>query len=197
MKQKLTTKQLLHFVQFTHKFQQVKRRIIVNHENRCENDSEHSYQLALLGWYIVSSQKLNYNIDLIIKYSLVHDLVEIYAGDTFFEAEASLQATKEEREQSALQKIEIEFPEISDITELIHKYESKSDPEAQFVYALDKMIPVLNIYLDNGRSWKNDKVSFEMIKNKDKKIVVNNDVMDLWLELMKLVEGDKDNLFDL
>lgn len=191
------TNELLKFIEFTHKFQQVRRKIYVNNENRDENDVEHSFQLAFLGWYIASSQKLDYNIDLIIKYSMVHDLVEIYAGDTYFGSEQSLKDTKKERELAALKQIESEFPEFPDMTSLIKKYEEHSDRESQFVYALDKMIPALNIYLDKGRSWKRDKVSLEMIRNKGNKIKVNNDVMRVWLDFVKLVENQKEDLLDL
>lgn len=188
-------KQLLQFVEFTHKFQQVKRRLFVNHEDRDENDVEHSFQLAFLGWYIISSQKLNYNIDLVIKYSMVHDLVEIYAGDTYFESDQTQKDTKEERELKALKQIASEFPDFPDMTNLITNYEERKDKESQFVYALDKMIPVLNIYLDKGRSWKRDQVTFEMIRNKDNKIKINDDVMSIWLEFMKSVEKEKEKLF--
>jgi len=187
---------LLKFIEFTHKFQQVKRRLFVNHESRDENDVEHSFQLAFLGWYIISSQKLSYSVDLVIKYSMVHDLVEIYAGDTYFESGKDLQDTKEERERKALQQIKAEFSEFTEMTDLITKYEERKDKESEFVYALDKMIPVLNIYLDKGRSWKRDKVTFEMIRNKDNKININNDVMKIWLDFMKLVEEEKKDLFN-
>jgi len=192
----MNTKQLLKFIEFTHKFQQVKRILFVNGENRDENDTEHSFQLAFLGWYLVSSQKLNYDTDLIIKYSMVHDLVEIYAGDTYFESDQSLKDTKEEREKQALKQIESKFPYFPEMTNLIREYEERNNRESQFVYALDKMIPVLNIYLDKGRSWKRDKVTFEMIRNKDHKIKINDDVMEIWLDFMKLVEREKEGLFN-
>lgn len=101
------------------------------------------------------------------------------------------------REKQALEQIAHEFPEFPDITALIHDYEKKSDKEARFVYAFDKMIPVLNIYLDMGRSWKRDKVTSEMIRRKDEKIVINDDVMKIWLDFMKLVEKEKFELFPL
>lgn len=192
----MKTNDLLKFIEFTHKFQQVKRRLFVNHESRDENDVEHSFQLAFLGWYIISSQKLSYNIDLVIKYSMVHDLVEIYAGDTYFESGKDLQDTKEERERKALKQIHTEFPEFSEMTDLITKYEERKDKESEFVYALDKMIPLLNIYLDKGRRWKRDKVTFEMIRNKAHKININNDVITIWLDFMRLVEKEKSDLFD-
>jgi putative hydrolase of HD superfamily len=193
----MKTTDLLKFIEFTHKFQQVKRRLFVNHEMRDENDVEHSFQLAFLGWYIISSQNLSYNVDLVIKYSMIHDLVEIYAGDTYFESGKNLQDTKEERERKALQQIQAEFPEFIEMTDLITNYEGRKDKESEFVYALDKMIPVLNIYLDKGRSWKRDKVTFEMIRNKDNKIKVNDDVMEIWLDFMKLVEEENESLFNL
>lgn len=191
----MDTEKLLQFIQFTHKFQQVKRIMFVTGESRNENDSEHSFQLALLAWYLNSSLKLNYDTDLIIKYSIVHDLVETYAGDIFFDRMDTTDNIKVKKEQEALERIEKEFPEFKELTELIHKYDERKDKESQFVYAVDKMIAVLNIYLDKGRSWKKYKVTFEMIRNKDLKIKNNKDVMKVWVNFMKLVEKDRKNLF--
>lgn len=187
---------LLKFTSFTHKFQQVKRIIFVTGEDRLENDSEHSFQLALLGWYIISSSKLDLNIDLVIKYSLVHDLVETYAGDTYFHTtDRKERDSKVDREAEAAKRIQEEFPDFDDLHTLIQDYESKSNPEAKFVYALDKLIPVLNIYLDNGRSWHEHKVTLKMARTKDEKIAVSPEVTKLWKELVKLLEKDEDTLF--
>jgi putative hydrolase of HD superfamily len=79
----MTIKNILNFVDFTIKFNQLKRTIFATGEDRLENDSEHSFQLAMVSWYIISTKRLKYNIDKVIQYALVHDLVEIYAGDTF------------------------------------------------------------------------------------------------------------------
>ncbi len=74
---------LFNFTQFLLKFREIKRIVYVD-ESKQENDIEHSYMLAMLAWYIVSTKKLNLDVDKVIKYALAHDLVETYAGDTYF-----------------------------------------------------------------------------------------------------------------
>lgn len=192
---KLSVAQLLKFVKFTHQYQQIERIIFVTNQNRNENDSEHSFQLALLSWYLIASQSLDYDLDQVIKYALIHDLVETYAGDSYFWRNNQEKDNKKEREAKSLAKINKILPEFFDLTSLISQYEKQGDREAEFVYALDKMIPVLNIYLDKGRSWHRDKVKFDMIRAKDEKIKINNDVLEIWLKFMKLVEKDRKSLF--
>lgn len=157
--------------------------------DRNENDAEHSYQLAMTAWYLNTSEDLGMDTDKIIKYALVHDLVEVYAGDVFFHITSEdVQKKKELAEHEALQQIKEDFKEFPEMYETIEEYESKQYKESLFVYALDKVLPVLNIFLDNGRSWKRDGVTMEMINSKTKKISKNDDVMKIWEELLNEIE---------
>ena len=145
---------ILKFTKLLNKFRQIERVIRSNGGDRLENDVEHSYQLTMLAWYIISTQKLDLNLDLVIKYSLVHDLVEIYAGDTYAHTtDRELKKSKIKREEDSLIKLESEFKEFPEIFELIKQYESKSDLEAKFIYALDKIEPILNIYTSSRKTW--------------------------------------------
>lgn len=182
----------LAFVSFTHQFQQIKRTIYATGEDRNENDAEHSFQLALVGWYLVETEKFSLDINKVIKYALVHDLVEIYAGDTYFYATVEAKSSKEQKENDALQKIQKTFPEFPDISRLIAVYQEKSDPEARFIYALDKIMPVINIYLDQGRSWQRDKVSYKMVRTKDEKIAVSKEGSKIWEKIVELLEVQLD-----
>lgn len=191
----MNIKRILNFSEFIIKFNQLERRIYATGENRLENDSEHSFQLAMVSWYIISTEKLKYDIDKIIKYALVHDLVEIYAGDTFFYADKSAKELKVQKEKVALEKIEKEFSDFPQLLKLIHEYEKKDDPESEFVYTLDKILPVMNIYLDNGRSWRKHKIKFDMLVEVKNKVVINKDVQKVWEGLVELVEKRKTELF--
>lgn len=187
---------LLNFSTFTHKFQKVKRTMFVTGEKRRENDAEHSFQLALTAWYLVTVKKLELNITKIIKYALAHDLVETYAGDVFHYASSDKEKrAKKNRENQALQQIKDEFAEFSDLHSFIEAYERKDDAEARFVYALDKLLPVINNYLDNGRSWKDNGVTFEMLLTKKDKVSMSKELRPLWEELIELVEKEKQSLF--
>jgi putative hydrolase of HD superfamily len=192
----LSINNLLQFVDFTHKFQQLRRQIFATGEERNENDAEHSFQLALCGWYIVCAKGLNWSLELIMKYALAHDLVEVYAGDTYFHTtDKSLRDTKKEREINALGRIKAEFPEFHELHQIIEEYEERKNPEARLIYALDKLLPVINIYLDNGRSWHRDHVTYSMARTKDEKIAVSPEIMDLWQQLIPLLEAKMNELF--
>ncbi len=185
------------FIKLTHDFQKIERVLWVTGQNRKENDVEHSYQLALCAWYIISTTKLPLDIDKAVKYGLLHDLVEVYAGDTdAFDPDKSVHESKAEREHQALQRLKVEFPEFPEMTELIDLYEKKSDEESKFIYALDKIIPPLNIYLDNGRTWNEKGITLQQIQeNKKDKVKVSPEIDKYFEDLMELFESEKERLF--
>lgn len=153
------------FVKLTHELQQVKRAILVNGENRQENDLEHSAQLALVALYICEVEKLSLDTKLVLGYALVHDMVEAYAGDTHFYDDNGKLAQKQ-REEKARERLKKEFPEFKKLHEWIEGYEARTDEESKFVYALDKLLPIINIYLDNGRTWRADGVGFNDLEGR-------------------------------
>mgnify|MGYP004417313217 CR=1 FL=1 len=129
---------------------------------RLENDTEHSYNLAMTGWYLCNWFP-ELNCDLVIRYAMVHDLVEIYAGDTFIYASPEKLATKKQREAKALKQLAKEWPDFPEMTTLIHEYEKRKSNEAKFIYALDKIMPIMIVYLHDGYNWKQDDISAKML----------------------------------
>lgn len=188
---------IFRFIRLTHDFQKVERMPYVKGEKRKENDVEHCYQLAMLGWYIAVSNKLPLDVNKVVKYGMLHDMVEVYAGDTYiFDSDQSVHESKLEREHQALLRLKDEFPEFSEMTDLIEQYESRADEESKFIYALDKLIAPLNIYLDDGRIWKDMKVTFDqLIENKTPKVKAHSEVDKYFQQLKLLLERDQDNLF--
>ncbi|MBN2100543.1 HD domain-containing protein [Candidatus Dojkabacteria bacterium] len=178
---------LLKFTQFYHKFQQTKRLIYATGENRHENDSEHSFQVALTCWYLISRYQLNLNLEKVLKYAIIHDLPEVFAGDFYFDINSKKRGKKEALEKEAIKNISKRFPEYSDLSELLESYNSQSDKEAKFVNSVEKLIPVINIYLDNGRIWKEEGMKMKTIfGNRDRKI--NSDIpKKLWEELKPII----------
>ena len=99
---------LIDFINFTHEFREVIRYGGTRLGKKVENDAEHSYQLAMVTWFLIDQDKLKLNKELCFMYALAHDLVEIYAGDTFaFDKKHNL--SKQKREREALKKIERRF----------------------------------------------------------------------------------------
>lgn len=103
---------ILNFTGMLDAFRLVERVIYVNGADRMENDSEHSYNLAMLAWYIADAEALDMDKDLILRYALVHDIAEVYAGDTYiYSTDEALLESKSERERAALLRLEGEFPD--------------------------------------------------------------------------------------
>src|SRR6266498_1836918 len=187
---------IVKFIQLTHEFQSVTRRIFVVGDSRRENDMEHSFQLALLAWYIADSEKLALDKNRLVQYALIHDLVEVYAGDTVPYGDKALLATKKEREYNAAQRLQKEVPEFKDLHRLIEKYEARTDKESKFVYALDKIIPIFNIYLDSGHTWQADGVTLDMlIAYKTDKVAFDERIKKYFDELVRILKKEEVNLF--
>jgi len=187
---------IFEFLRLLHAFQQVKRRVFANGEDRLENDAEHSYQLAMAAWYLIESGNLPLDKGKAMRYALVHDLVEVYAGDTYVHAPEEERRGKAEREAEALKRLEGEFPECAGLFEAIHMYEKREDAESRFVYALDKAIVPMNLYLDGGRTWRAHGVTFKMVlENKTDKVKVSPEIEKIFYEVLALLETEKDKLF--
>lgn len=196
VEKKIDLNNVINFVNLLNKFRQVERVIRVNGGDRLENDVEHSYQLAMLSWYIISTNKLDLDLDLVLKYSLIHDLVEVYAGDTFiYTKDKEHRDSKEKRELDSLIKIEVEIPEFP-IFDLIKTYEKKEDKESRFVYALDKIEPVLIIYTNQGRTWKEKDITIEMlVEHKKEKVAQAPELIEFFDEIIKLLKKEESELF--
>ena len=192
--------QALKFADMLNRFRLVERMILVNGgEHRQENDVEHSYQLAMLAWYIVDSRKLDLDVDLVLRYAVVHDLVEVYAGDTYtYSADAENIASKESREADALERLRQEFAEFPDLFECIDRYEKKMDRESCFVYALDKIHPIINTYLDSGRRWKELDITVDVLyEDKKAKVMLSPEIEPYFSEIMRVLREEERDLFNV
>ena len=137
------------------KMKNIYRQTYVLHEERHENDAEHSWHLALLA--IILSEYANEQIDVktVIETVLIHDIVEIDAGDTYAYDDAG-NATKAEREQKAANRLYGLLPpdQGSRLRRLWEEFEAQSTPEARFAAALDRIQPLTLNYYKKGKSWK-------------------------------------------
>ena len=178
-----------------HKFQSVERVVHVAEQDRYENDVEHSYILAMLAWYLIDSLKLDLDKGKVLAYALAHDVVEAYAGDTYIWDKEALK-TKGEREEKARIQIKAEFPEFPDLHETAERYESQDDNESVFVRALDKVAPVITIYLQDGRTWKTENMPHEpLYANKREKIGDQKEVRELLEQMIELIGDDWQKYF--
>jgi putative hydrolase of HD superfamily len=180
-------------VGLTNRLRQVERTINAVGLKRLENDSEHSFQLALLSWYLIESENLSLNKELAIRYCLIHDLVEAYTGDV--DPHTSTRTDKESKkakENFALKVIKESLQECPSIAELICRYEAKLDPESKFVYALDKMQPILNVLQDSGDYYHKYGITFEKWLNYNKeKVALSPETSIYFDQLLEFLEDQK------
>jgi 5'-deoxynucleotidase YfbR-like HD superfamily hydrolase len=113
---------------------------------RHENDAEHSFMLSLIAPELASQLQPELEPGLVAQFAVVHDLVELEAGDTVtFTLTAADIVRKEQAEHSATERLGKKLPPYT--AALLLRYESQSEPEAQFVRLVDKLLPLIaNIY---------------------------------------------------
>jgi putative hydrolases of HD superfamily len=186
---------LLNFTRLLHKFREVTR--VVRHRglDSFENDAEHSFQLAVLAIYIIDAEKLVLNISKVLLFALLHDLPEVHTGDVAAHDYVA-RIGKEEREQESIKQILQEFPEFTTFSCIIEEYEELTSPEAKFVYALDKIIPAINVTENNGREWKELSIGLEeFITMKEGKADIDPTIANYWVSLKQLIISNKSEWF--
>lgn len=189
--------EILKFMDLLQAFRRVERVIYaLRDKDRLENDVEHSWQLAMLAWFFLRRGKFELELDKVLRYALVHDLVEVYAGDVFAYDKSGRHDDKARREQEAAERLKKEFPELGDLHETIAAYEKKADREARFVYALDKLEPAFHNYADNGRIWKKHDVTLtDVVDYKRYRVALAPELLPYLDELQKLLKNREQELF--
>ena len=166
------------------KMKEVLRRNLVVSGERRENDAEHSWHLALMAMLLEEYSAEKVNIERVLKIALVHDLVEVYAGDTFAYDEKGYE-DKEERERAAADKLfgSLESEQSAEFRALWDEFEAAETPESKYANAIDRIQPLILNYLTNGHTWKLGNVHAPQIyKRMD---IIRTAAPELW----QIVEG--------
>ncbi len=136
------------------------RRTTLADGSRRENDAEHSWHLALMAMLLEEyAGEAGVDIGRVIKMVIIHDLVEIYAGDTFAYDEVG-NASKAQRENEAADKLFGSLPEEQgkELRKLWEEFDAMETKDAAFAGGLDRLQPLLNNYMTKGASWTRDQV---------------------------------------
>lgn len=149
---------------------QLKRVIRRNYNadgSRLENTAEHSWQITLLALTLTEHSNEEVDTLRVLKMLLIHDLVEIDAGDTYLYGEGDV-SERERKEQQAAERIFGLLPDDqrSEYRELWQEFEAKASPEARFAKAIDRLMPILNNFYSEGRSWVENDISREQVIEK-------------------------------
>jgi putative hydrolase of HD superfamily len=146
--------QQIRFILEIDKLKTIMRRTYILNADRAENTAEHSWHLAMMA--ILLAEHANQPVDVarVIKMVLVHDIVEIDAGDTYFYDTAAA-LDKSEREHAAAGRIFGLLPldQGKELRELWEEFEAGQTADARFALALDRFMPQLHNYHTKGRSW--------------------------------------------
>ncbi len=177
----------LDFLREIDKLKGIERRTYLNDGSRHENSAEHSWHLALMA--VVLQEHAAETVDLakVIRMLLVHDIVEIDAGDTFCYDELG-NRDKEEREQKAADRIFNLLPDdqSAEVRALWDEFEERSTPEARFATALDRMQPLLHNYSTRGGSWREHGITRRQVEERNH--VIEFGSPKLWSFAMSLLD---------
>ncbi|ENJ1726409.1 TPA: HD domain-containing protein [Vibrio parahaemolyticus] len=165
----------------------LRRTRVKSAEGRLENSGEHSWHVALMA--VLMKEHANAPVDIcrVMKMLLIHDVVEIDAGDTFVYDTA---ATKEqaEKEIKAAERLFGMLPtdQGQELLALWQEFEAAQSDDAKYAKALDRLIPMLLNYHNNGQSWKENSVTREHALTINKRIEFGS--VTLWDKAKELIE---------
>ncbi|MDK9732585.1 HD domain-containing protein [Vibrio sp. B511a] len=165
----------------------LRRTRVKSAEGRLENSGEHSWHVALMA--ILMEEHANAPVDIcrVMKMLLIHDVVEIDAGDTFVYDIAASQE-QAEKEIRAAERLFGMLPsdQEHELLALWHEFEAAQTDDAKYAKALDRLIPMLLNYHNNGQSWKEHGVSREQALTINKRIEFGS--VTLWDKAKELIE---------
>ena len=166
------------------KMKEVFRRTVLLNSRRRENDAEHSWSFAMYAIILQEYANEKVNIERVIKIALVHDLVEVYAGDTFAYDTKGYE-DKQQRELDSAEKLFGMLPsdQRDEIRALWDEFEAKETPEAKFANCCDRIQPLIHNYLTQGHTWKEGDVHSPEVY--ERMNVMEKSAPELW----KVVEG--------
>ena len=182
----------IEFIVEVDKLKEIFRQTINTQSRRAENDAEHSWHLCLC--VIVLAEHANhasFDVLRVLKMLIVHDIVEIDAGDTFA-YDTKAMATQHEREAKAADRIFGLLPPDQERTfrGLWDEFEDKKTPEAKFATAVDRFQPMLLNCRTEGAAWNRHGVTQDRVVARNRHIAEG--CAELWKYAEKMVQDAVD-----
>ena len=148
------------------KLKRVLRQSLITGNSRRENSAEHSWHISLMA-VVLADQAAGTELDLlrVLKMLLLHDLVEIDAGDTFIYDEAA-KRDQQQRERLAADRIFALLPpeQEPELRALWDEFEARESAEARFAVAVDRLQPLLLNYVNGGPGWRKHGVTARQVR---------------------------------
>ncbi|NWL88978.1 MULTISPECIES: HD domain-containing protein [unclassified Paenibacillus] len=174
----------IEFIKEIDKLKHILRRTVLMDGSRQENDAEHTWHLAMMAMVLLEHTPEPPNLAKVLNMLLIHDIVEIDAGDTFA-YDAAGHEDKQEREMKAAERIFGLLPEDQkqELIALWLEFEQRQSQEAKYAVAIDRIQPLLHNYYTGGLSWRKHGVRSSQVLERI------SDVADIAPSLYELVTG--------
>lgn len=190
-------KKQLDFVLEIDKEKEIYRQTHIKGYKRQENDAEHAWHMAVMIYLLKEYANEEFDVAKAMMMALIHDIVEIDAGDTYAYDTKNLE-TQKEREEKAAERIFGLLPEEQkqELKGLFEEFEACESPEAKFARVMDNFQPILLNDSNNGEDWKVHKIKKSQVENRQKSSQLGS--KDIWEYTSELIERNvkKGNLID-
>ncbi len=176
----------LNFIVEIDKIKSILRKSKLFHENRFENDAEHSWTICIMAFLLKEYSNFSVNIEKVILMLLIHDIVELDAGDTFLYSENRNNKYNDEAEaaERIFGLLDIEQREY--FIDLWKEFEERKTNEAKFAAVFDRLEPLMQNYISEGYTWKKYNITYEMVIEKNKHIKEASE--EIWNFVIKIFE---------
>lgn len=169
------------------KMKQIYRQTHIRGGSRQENDAEHSWHLALMAFLLEEHSNAPVDITRVIKMVLIHDLVEVYAGDTYA-YDAAANASKRQREEEAADRIFGMLPEDQGkmLRQLWEEFETYETAEARFAHVMDNFQPMILNDDNGGKDWSRHQVKKSQILKRNEKTASGSET--IWNHMEEIIQ---------
>ena len=190
-------KQQMDFLLEVDKEKNIFRQTHLSGGGRAENDAEHAWHMALMIYLLREYANQDFDPLKAIVMALIHDVVEIDAGDTYAYDDAGL-ATQQEREAKAAQRIFGLLPQDQrdEMLALFREFEDYETPEARFAHVLDNLQPLMLNHANNGGDWRAHQVKKSQIYKRNAKTAAGSQTLWAYMEDMVAENLKKGNIRD-
>jgi putative hydrolase of HD superfamily len=154
--------------------------------NRFENDAEHSWTICIMAFLLKEYSNFSINLEKVILMLLIHDIVEIDAGDTFlYSAERNNVHDIEKKAAERIFRL-LDNDQKDYLMNLWDEFEEKETNEAKFASIFDRLEPLLQNYINEGFNWKKYNITYDMIIKNNKHI--ENGSKEIWEFVLKILD---------
>lgn len=168
------------------KLSEIFRQALLPVSRRRENDAEHSWHLCLMAITLAEHSNRPVELSRVLKMLIIHDIVEIDAGDTYAYDTARM-VGQHEREAKAAERIFGLLPpdQAIELRECWEEFEAKITPEAKFAAAVDRLQPILLNILSGGEKWREHGVTKAMVVARNQH--ANDGASAVWAHALTLL----------